>query len=89
MTNLLYVVGKYIMSTDDGLVWGLQGIFEEEVDAVNGCIESTYFVGPMPKNTLVPDEPIEWPGVYYPKLESKKEVDYNRYSSKEKKKEDG
>lgn len=71
MTNLLYVVGKYIMSTDDGPVWDLQGIFEEEADAVNECIESTHFVGPIPKNTLVPDEPRVWPGVYYPKLESK------------------
>lgn len=69
MTDLLYVVGKYVMSTDDGPVWDLQGIFEEEAEAVKGCIDSNYFVGPMPKNTLVPGGPTVWPDVYYPKLE--------------------
>ena len=64
----VWVVGKFIKMTDQGSVWDLSGIFDDEKDAVASCIGDKYFVGPMLMNKNTFDEQIVWPGVYYPNL---------------------
>lgn len=63
---MLYVVGIFIADSDDGVVWELQSIFDNETDAVNECKTANYFIGPIELNALFPHEQTEWPGSYYP-----------------------
>lgn len=63
----LYVVGQWIASTDKGSVWELQGVFEDRGVAELKCVgHPTYFVAPIKLNEMLPEELVEWTGLYYP-----------------------
>jgi len=62
----LFAVGKYINKTEDGIIWTLEGIYDDEERAIKRCTDHTYFVGPLELNKDFPIETIEWPGGYYP-----------------------
>jgi hypothetical protein len=49
----------------------LQGVFTEEVLAVEACSDASYFVGPLPINSALPHEMVEWRGLYFPFAERK------------------
>jgi hypothetical protein len=70
-SRLMWVVGKFIKSTDEGSVWEMSGVFDEEQDAIGACISENYFIGPILKNTPTKDECQGWPGVYYPHFETR------------------
>jgi hypothetical protein len=63
MGTKLWVVGQF---RPDSEIWELQGIFDDEVKAVDACINENYFVAPVELNVVFPDEASEWPGMYYP-----------------------
>lgn len=62
----LWVVGK---STDleNPFAWEFCGVFDDENNAVDRCLDDMHFVGPVVLNQQVPDEHMAWPGCYYPK----------------------
>jgi len=70
MKDVIWVVGKFIENTDKGVVWELSGIFDKEENAIKACTERTYFVGPVERNIKFPDITEQWPGCYYPFIES-------------------
>lgn len=46
--------------------WHLQGIAADEALAIQMCIDETYLIGPLPLNTALPHDRIEWLGSYFP-----------------------
>jgi len=62
----LYVTGHVITETEEGIIWDILGIFDEEYKAVDACYDICCFVGPMTLNASFPREIIEWPGCWYP-----------------------
>jgi len=73
MEKILFVCGKFIEKIENGAAWELAGIFEEENDCVNACIDRNHFVGPVELNKVLPDATTIWPGVYYPIADKEKE----------------
>lgn len=68
----LFVVGVFVEETENGSVWDIKGIFDDEYKAVANCLTDKHFVGPLPLNTPLPEERIVWPDVYYPLVAASK-----------------
>ena len=68
----LWVVGS-IRNYAEGqpIQWQLEGVFDSEERAVAECVDESHFVGPTELNNRHPLDSTEWPGAYYPKLESR------------------
>lgn len=49
------------------ILWHLQGIFDEEKKAVEASHDETYLIGPIPTNTSLPLDRMEWVGSYFPR----------------------
>jgi hypothetical protein len=62
----VYVVGKVIEEVETGQVWELHGIYDNENDAVNRCLDNTYFVGSIGINKELPVEREECTEAYFP-----------------------
>jgi hypothetical protein len=62
----LWIVGKNIVESRKGIVWEFSGVFDSEEKAVNACINSKYFYGPVKLNEILPDESKAWDGCIYP-----------------------
>lgn len=54
--------------------WYIQGIATHESIAVESCQDENYFIGPLPLNTALPHDLIEWIGSYFP-LDPERETD--------------
>lgn len=52
--------------TRDPPDWHLQGTAADESIAVEMCMDETYMIGPVPFNTALPHNKIEWLGCYFP-----------------------
>lgn len=46
--------------------WHLQGIAADEEIAIGMCVDETYIIGPLPLNSTLPHDKIEWIGSYSP-----------------------
>lgn len=46
--------------------WHMQGFAADESLALEMCTDETYLIGPLPFNTALPHDRIEWAGSYYP-----------------------
>lgn len=46
--------------------WHLQGIAADESLAIAMCLDETYLIGPLPFNTALKHDKIEWVGSYFP-----------------------
>lgn len=46
--------------------WHIQGVASDEKGAVAMCVDETYFIGPLPVDTALPEKRIEWVGSYFP-----------------------
>ncbi len=44
----------------------IQGTASNEQMAIEMCLDETYFIGPLPINTALPHEVVEWVGLYFP-----------------------
>ena len=62
----LYVVGKYVLKHELGVIWDFQGIFDTSKKAEDACETINHFVGPVPLNEQLPESPVVWPDCYYP-----------------------
>ena len=62
MQKIVYVVGKIIRNDN----WEIIGIFEDENQAVENCLDSDYFVGPIEMNKTYHHICL-WPDIYFPK----------------------
>lgn len=64
--GFVWVCGR--LDTEDGKEghWHLQGIAEDEDKAILMCEDETYFIGPVPFNTALPIQKIDWVGSYFP-----------------------
>jgi hypothetical protein len=64
----LFVVGEHTSKVGkDEAAWSLLGVFDTEEKAVNACRKRNHFVGKVGLNERLPDERMDWPGIYYPK----------------------
>lgn len=73
--EVVWITGKFNGETKDGIIWNLRGIFHNEKDAKDLCIDETYFIVPIEVDRAISietvdeimlDETIELPGCYYP-----------------------
>lgn len=62
--NPLWIVGRVV---DASGRFEFQGVFSEQVLAIQACRDETYFMGPADLNVQLPHEASEWPGACYPK----------------------
>jgi hypothetical protein len=70
VTATVWVVGQVMATTDKGIVWDIQGVFDTQEAAVAACRDATYFIGPVPMNQQLPHERVAvWEGCYYPLCE--------------------
>lgn len=66
--GIVWIVGRREPETGGGpAVWHIQGVALDEAIAVAMCRDADYFVGPLPINTLLPHNVVEWFGLYWPK----------------------
>ena len=65
----MFIVGKRVGELEHK-GWEFIGCFATEPEAVAACTTDMMFVGPTAVGERWPDETIEWPGAYYPLLES-------------------
>lgn len=71
--GFIWVVGRR-EPTSDPLIkadWHIQGIATHENVAIEMCADENYFIGPLPLNTALPHDTIEWVGLYFPLREPK------------------
>lgn len=61
----VFLVCKTTAETDQGRVFEVMGAFASEADALVSC-RAGEWIGPLQMGKRLPDEPVEWPGAYYP-----------------------
>ena len=67
----LWICGRSRKVCEDGVViWDFHGVFDTEEQAVGICKTENHFVGPVQLNQELPEEPVTWPGCYYPLVEN-------------------
>lgn len=59
----LWIVGKSLGEPD---LWQFQGVYDSEEKALLACRTPNYCVAPAVLNQELPDETVEWVGLYYP-----------------------
>ena len=69
----LFIVGKYISAPS---TWEFQGVFSSKEVAEKACTGEMYFVAPATLGAPLPDDPIEWVGLYYPHFDNKTAIPY-------------
>jgi hypothetical protein len=62
----IWVCGRVVSETSEGLVWELQGVFSSEQSAVSACRDETYFIGPETLDVSLRHDTDIWEGCYYP-----------------------
>ena len=55
-----------VIRTDENNKWHVQGVGTNEGMAVSMCVDETYFIGPVPVNSPLPEQVIQWIGSYFP-----------------------
>lgn len=66
----LWISGQYIKEIKGvGVIWELQGVFDEKEKAVKSCRDRTYFIAPVKLNQEFPHETVQFPEAYYPLAE--------------------
>lgn len=67
--GFIWVVGRRDPVIPEGATkanWHIQGVTSSEIIAIEMCLDATYFIGPLPINTALPHDTIEWIGSYFP-----------------------
>jgi len=62
---ILWIVGK--VNKSNRKEWEFHGVFDRKDMAEEACKDDRYFIGPVKLNEVLPDDPVLWPGAYYPK----------------------
>lgn len=63
--STVYVVGRWD-DLDRG--WEVQGVFTTEELARAACTREDDFIGPVELDARLPEERLQWPGLFYPNL---------------------
>lgn len=61
----VFLVCRTTAETEQGRVFEVMGAFASESEAREAC-RAGEWIGPLALGARLPDEPIEWPGAYYP-----------------------
>ena len=64
--NELWIVGQHKHTTNSGLVWEFQGVFDSEEKAIAACRNERYWVAEVELNKEICDEPQKFKNAYYP-----------------------
>jgi hypothetical protein len=70
--KLLWILGRREEGTCQACHAGkyhFQGTFTERALADENALDETYFVAPIPVNIALPHDPMEWSGLYWPRVE--------------------
>lgn len=62
----MWIVGRFVAETPQGMVWDFQGAFADRDGAVAACDDATFFIGPCVVGQKLPRDTTEWPGAEYP-----------------------
>ncbi len=63
----LWLVGKTLDYATKS--WEFKGVFDNKQKAIDACHGERDFVGPAILNeSLLDDEPVDWPNAFYPSL---------------------
>ena len=62
----VFIVGRFVAETPQGVVWDFQGVFPDEDSAKHSCKDETYWIAPIPFGESLPHETVSWPDAYYP-----------------------
>lgn len=46
--------------------WHIQGVADDRELAESFCLDENYLIGPVPRNTALPEGRIVWVGAYFP-----------------------
>jgi hypothetical protein len=65
----IWVVGLFRASHEEGQVWGLIGLFQNERQADLRCRTTEHFMAPFTMNGSVSDERVPWPDLRWPRRE--------------------
>jgi hypothetical protein len=63
--GFIWIVGR-IDPHPETAQWHIQGVTESEQLAIQMCADETYFIGPVPLNTALSHNRVEWIGSYFP-----------------------
>lgn len=75
-TGFVWVVGRISPrpNKEGTYEWHLQGVAVDEKIAIAMCRDENYFIGPIPVNSAIPHDYVEWTGSYFPLKIHKEEV---------------
>jgi len=65
----LFLVGKFIAETSEGIAWEFQGVFSSREKAIAACRTPMYCIMPIELDADIPDAPHEFPICEYPLAE--------------------
>lgn len=65
----VWIVGRNLAETEEGIVWSVIGVFDDFLKAVDACYDEDCFVGPMEMNVRLSKETYAWKGCIYPHIE--------------------
>jgi LmbE family N-acetylglucosaminyl deacetylase len=65
----LWITGRARASNYTIVSWELMGVFDSKNRAIEACTEQLDFVAPVTLNERQPDEPMEFPGIEWPRYE--------------------
>ena len=65
----VWVVGLWRATHEEGQVWDLIGIFQNERQADLRCRTPEHFRAPFTLNSSVGDALVDWPGLRWPRRE--------------------
>ena len=60
----LWICGQWVNDKE----WDFQGIFDSEQKAIDACTHDNYWIAPVKLNETYPQETVQMPGAYYPRL---------------------
>jgi len=60
----LWLCGQWVNDKE----WEFQGIFDSEQKAIDACAHDDYWIAPVKLNETYPQETVQMPGAYYPRL---------------------
>lgn len=71
----LWVVGKTVETRPFGSCWFFCGVFSSQPAAVACCTDERHFAAPATLDQPLPNETVNWPGLYYPKQKTMRKGD--------------
>jgi hypothetical protein len=77
--DMIYILGRVEQAlicdkcTHEHGRYFIQGTFSTQARAEKECLDESYFVGPLVMDVCLPHDPMEWPGLYWPRKKPEQE----------------